>query len=106
VSNLTINDYWLTLLVSTILPIIVALVTKQQAKPAVKAFVLLLHSAISGWLTSLYATGGTFDPKSALLAIILGFVTATATHFGLLRPTKITGTDGAVASKTVHVGIG
>lgn len=104
-SVITISDYWLTLLVATVLPVITALITKQVAPSHLKSVVLLLLSVVSGWLTSLYATGGSFVLKEALLSVIVTFVTAVATHYGLLKPTSVTGRDGAV-QRALPGGIG
>ena len=92
----TIDEYWLNLLVSMFLPIVVALVTKRFATGNVKALVLLFLSIITGWLTSLQATGGTFEIESAITSIIVSFIAAAASHFGLLAPAGVTGKNGAV----------
>lgn len=103
--TVTIDDFWLTFLVATVLPAVTAFVTRRFASSAWGATVLLLLSVISGWLTSLYATGGSFDLKTAVIAIITTFVTAVASHYGLLKPTGITGSQGAI-QKAVPMGIG
>jgi hypothetical protein len=101
----TIDEYWLNLLISMILPIVVALVTKRFANGQVKAVVLLALSVITGWLTSLQATGGTFELKSAITSTVVSFVAAVAVHFGLLAPAGVTGADGVIA-RSVPGGIG
>ena len=103
---ITIDDFWLTFLVATILPAIVAFVTKRFAASQWGAVVLLFLSVISGWLTSLYAVPDhSFDPKTAAIAIVTTFVTAVATHFGLLKPVKITGSEGVI-QKAIPAGVG
>jgi hypothetical protein len=101
----TIDEYWLNLLISMLLPIVVAVVTKRFAAGSVKAVTLIALSVITGWLTSLQATGGAFEIKSAVTAVLVSFVAATASHFGLLAPANITGADGVV-QRTVQGGIG
>lgn len=93
----TIDEYWLTFAVSVALPIVVALVTKRLASGAVKSVTLLLLSVITGWLTSLYATGGVFELKAAAVGVAVSFITAVGAHFGLLGPSGITGKNGAIA---------
>lgn len=93
---LTIDDYWLTLLLSVFLPMIVALVTKQVASGTLKSIVLLALAAVTGTLTTIQANGGTFDWKAALTATIISFIVAVGTHFGLLKPTGVTGSEGAI----------
>lgn len=101
----TIDEYWLNLLISTFLPIVVALVTKRFATGTVKSLVLVFLSIITGFLTSLQATGGQFELESSITSILISFVTATAVHFGLLAPAGVTGRNGAV-SRSVPGGLG
>src|SRR5690348_3521771 len=102
---LEISNYWLTFVVGTILPAVVALVTQRCTSSAVKAVVLAALSAVAGVVTSVQEANGQFDWKSALSLFIVTFVTATAVHFGLLKPAGVTGTDGAIAS-AVPGGVG
>lgn len=95
---LEISDYWLTFVVGTILPAAVALVTQRCTSSAVKAAVLAALSAIAGVATSVQEANGHFEWKSALSLFIVTFVTATAVHFGLLKPAGVTGTNGAIAT--------
>jgi hypothetical protein len=103
---ITIDDFWLTFLIATILPAIVAFVTKRFADSVYGAITLLFLSVISGWLTSLNATPDhSFDLKTAFIAIVTTFITAVVTHFGLLKPARITG-SGGVVQKAQPAGIG
>lgn len=92
----TIDEMWLTFVVSVLLPMVTALITKRWAHNYIAPIILLLLSVVSGWLTSLYATNGTFDLKTAGISVFMSFVTAVGFHFGLLKPVGITGTDGAI----------
>lgn len=94
----TIDEYWLTFAVSTALPIIVALVTNRLASGTVKSLTLLFLSVITGWATSLYATGGSFELKAAAVGVIVSFITAVGSHFGLLSPSGVTGKNGGIAT--------
>lgn len=102
----TIDDYWLTALISVFLPMIVALITRQVASGTVKSLILLFLSAVTGTVTSWQATGGTFDLKDAVIATIMSFIVAVGMHFGLLAPTGVTGSEGAIQRKTASFGIG
>lgn len=102
---LVIDNYWLTLLLSVILPMIVALVTKQAASGAVKSLTLLFLAAVTGTVTSIQQNGGVFDWKAALLNTIVAFVIAVGVHFGLLKEINLTGADGLIQTK-VPGGIG
>lgn len=103
----TIDEYWLTFLVSVALPMVVAVVTKRLASGVVKSMVLLFLTVLTGWLTSLYATGGVFELKAAGVGVAVSFITAVGAHFGLLGPNglNITGKNGAIQT-TIRGGIG
>ncbi len=101
----TIDEYWLNLAISFFLPVVVALVTKRFASGTVKALTLAFLAVINGWLTSLVATGGTFELESAFTSVLLSFAMATAVHFGLWAPAAVTGRDGSIQMK-VQGGIG
>ena len=95
-SLVTIDEYWLTFAVSVLLPMIVAAVTRRFSAGAVKSLVLLLLAIVAGWLTSLQATGGEFELKAAVTAMFVSFITAVGFHYGLLKPTGVTGDNGAI----------
>lgn len=103
---MTIDQYYLTILISVVLPMITALVTKQFASGNVKSIVLLALAAINGTLTSIAANGGTFVVKDAVIGTVLSFVIAVGTHYGLLKENNITGSDGALAKVIPLVGLG
>lgn len=89
----------LSVTVSVLLPILVALVTARVADGAVKALVLLLLAAVTGLLTAwldAYHAGQAFDLLQAGFDTLVAFVIATAAHFGLWKPTSVTGSAGVV----------
>ena len=92
-----VPDYWLTFLVATVLPALVALVSKRYATASFKGVLLAALSAVTGVLTSVQMTGGELDLKVAFTNFIVAFVTAVTVHYGLLKPTGVTGSDGAIA---------
>lgn len=98
----TIPDLWLTFLVASVLPIVVGLIKSRYSSSRLGALLLLFFSVISGWLTSLSATDGTFEVKTAFTSIFISFVTAAGFHYGFLKPT---GTTEAVV-KAVPGGVG
>jgi hypothetical protein len=101
----TIDEYWLNLLVSTLLPVVVALVTKRFAEGSTRALILLFLSVLTGFFTTLQATGGTFELKATVVGILVSFVTAVATHTGLLNG-LVTGDGGVILKSLVPGGIG
>lgn len=101
----TIPDLWLTFLVATLIPILVGLVKARYSSTKVGSYLLLGLSVISGFLTSLYATGGVFELKTAAVSVVISFVTAYGAHKGFLSNVGVTGDDGVVLRK-VSGGIG
>jgi hypothetical protein len=85
-------------MVGVVLPILVGLVTKTVTRPAVKAMLLLLLSAVTGFLTEAL-NSDVFVWQQALFAWGITFVIGVAMHFGLWNPT-------GVATKAQMVGSG
>jgi hypothetical protein len=100
-----VPDLWLTFIIGTILPAVTALITNRFADSAVKAGVLVLLSVVAGALVQIQASGGTFDLVETLVAVFMTFITAAASHFALLKPFGVTGTEGVVA-RAVPGGLG
>jgi len=104
---MTIDDYWLTFLIATVLPAAVAVVTNRWASGTLKALVLILLSALNGWLTSLLSSGGRFELKAAAVGLFISFITAVTAHYGLTgtNALSITGRDGTI-QKALPGGLG
>lgn len=100
---------WLSLLVSVVLPAVVALVTKRYADSGLKAIVLAALAAVTGlcteWIAALN-TGTAFDWNSVLNFWVTSFLVAVAAHYGLLKPVGLSGTNGLVSLRTARAGIG
>jgi hypothetical protein len=80
----------LAIVVGTILPLLVGLVTKESWSGGVKAVLLAVLSAADGFLsTALDAANAhaSFDWKATFLTALTVFLTATGAHFGLWKPT-------------------
>ncbi len=103
----TINDFWLTFIVGTVLPALTALVSRRFSASAVKALVLLALSTVTGALTTLGVDGhgGHLHPRTFLIGLAVAYITAVVSHFGLLKPTGVTGDDGVIL-KAVPGGVG
>jgi hypothetical protein len=93
----TIDPTYLDIALAVVLPMVVALVTKQLADSWVKAVVLLLLSALTAAGSDMLAHGGTFTLGPTLGNFVLTFIIAVGMHYGLLKPTGITGSNGAIA---------
>jgi hypothetical protein len=100
-AGLTASE-WLTFLINTALPIVVALVTSRFADSAFKALVLLGLSAVSGVLVGVLAAvnaGQAIDWSHVLFTALVGYLIAVVAHFGLWKPVAVTGSAGVVQVK-------
>lgn len=106
-SDITASQ-WLSLAINVVLPIVVALVTSRVAGGAVKALVLLVLSALASYLVAILASvdaGSPVDWSQTTFTALVGLVVAVSTHFGVWKPTGVTGSDGLV-QRSVSAGIG
>lgn len=90
------------LLVSTILPLIVGLVTKYETRSGVRAVLLAALAAVTGLLTELgnaIQTGTTYNLGTGLVLALTAFLVAVGIHFGLLKPTGASDAVIAVGSE-------
>jgi hypothetical protein len=89
------------LLVAFVLPLLVGLVTTRVTSAAVKAWLLAALTLVASLLVELgrtVASGGVFDVGVALLAALPAFVVSVATHYGLWKPTGVSGAAQDVGS--------
>lgn len=99
--------YWLGLLVSVILPVLVGLVTTRVTSAGTKAVLLLALSTLNGFLVELVGPhdAGYSVGTAAVLALV-SFGTGVLSHFGLWKPTGVSGKaqDSLVTSGTHAAG--
>lgn len=76
------------LLFGALMPVIVGIVTKQVAQPAVKATTLLVLNAVNGILVDWFATPTGFDFKGAIVNALAGLVTSVGMYYGFLKQTN------------------
>ncbi|MBK0418265.1 hypothetical protein JD276_04370 [Leucobacter sp. CSA1] len=89
-------------LVATVLPLLVGLVTSTITHPGKRAVLLAVLSAVTGLLSELGAAltdGTTYNLGIGLLTALAAFLTAVGMHFGLYKPT---GTDKKLQSIGRH----
>lgn len=98
--------YWLGLVISVVLPVLVGLVTTRVTHEGIKAVLLLALSTANGFLVELagphdrgYSVG-----TAAVLALV-SFGTGVLAHFGLWKPTTIArrAQDVALTRKSVRL---
>lgn len=77
------------LLISTVLPLLVGLITKTTTNPGVKAVLLAVIALATSLLTELgqaVARGETYDIGRGLLLALPTFLIAVGLHYGLWKP--------------------
>jgi hypothetical protein len=82
----------LGMVVSTILPILVGLVTTRVTNGGLKAVLLAALSAVTGLGTELLAalnSGTTYDLGNGLIFALTSFAIAVSLHYGLWKPTTV-----------------
>lgn len=83
--------YWLGLLISVLLPVLVGLVTTRVTSPGVKAVLLLALSTANGFLVELANPGPGYSVGTAAVLALVAFGTGVLAHFGLWKPTGLSG---------------
>ncbi|GHF77162.1 hypothetical protein ACFFSH_33200 [Streptomyces filamentosus] len=83
--------YWLGLLISVVLPILVGLVTTRVTHAGTKAVLLLALTALNGFVIELANPGPGWDAGTAAVLALVSFATAVLAHFGLWKPTGVSG---------------
>ncbi|MFJ8995626.1 hypothetical protein ACIRQH_35125 [Streptomyces sp. NPDC102279] len=84
--------YWLGLLTSVVLPVLVGLVTTRVTHAGLKAVLLLALSAVTGFVVE-YAgphDAGYSVGTAAVLALV-AFASAVLSHFGFWKPVGVSG---------------
>lgn len=92
--------YWLGLLVSVVLPVLVGLVTTRVTSARAKAVLLLALTAATGFLVELAGPHGDgYSVGSAVLLWAVSFGTGVLTHFGLWKPVGVSAKTQDLFSK-------
>ena len=102
--EILLDAYWLNVVVGVVLPILVALVTKQFASSAAKSITLVFLTVLGSGLVQAQEAGG-FITEEAISNSVAQFVIAVAAYYGVWKPTRVAGADGRVAA-AVPGGIG
>lgn len=91
--------YWLGLVVTFVLPILVGLVTSKVTSGGVKAVVLLALSTLNGFLVELAHPGPGYSVGTAAVLALVSFGTAVAMHFGLWKPAGVSAAAQAFGTR-------
>lgn len=84
------NAYWIGLLISVVLPVLVGLVTTRVTHSGVQAVLLLALTAVNGFLTEFAAPHPSgYSVGAAVILWAVSFGTGVLSHFGLWQPTTV-----------------
>lgn len=86
----------------TIVPILVGLLTKLHASPAVRGLLNLVLSAVTGLIAVAVTQDGVLD-KASIVAGFMALVASVGTYYGVLKPIGVT---GAIQRATADFGLG
>jgi uncharacterized membrane protein len=101
---MTLTPVIVTILIGTVLPLLVGLVTKLDASSNVKKISLITISAVQGVIVNATLIDGTaLISSEMLLFAALAWVAALGSYFKVLKPT---GVAPAVQNRTANIGIG
>lgn len=100
-TTVALDVEFVSLLIGTVIPLLVGLLTKLNASSGVKAVVNALLAALAGFLTE--AGSDEFVLGSAIVTVLLTWAVSVATYYGLYKPT---GTSQAVQRSTRNFGVG
>lgn len=94
---MTVNNldsaYWLGLVITFVLPLLVGVVTTHVTHPGIQAVLLLLFTAANGLLVEYLAPHPAgYSITSAIVLALVAFVMSVAAHFGLWKPTGLSST--------------
>lgn len=103
--TVTLSTALLQVLIGTVLPMAVAVVTHQMASSRYKAVVLTVLSVVAGVATQMLRNNGHLVVGQAALLSAVSFAVAYVAHAGLLKPLGLTGSAGAIA-RTMPAGLG
>jgi hypothetical protein len=81
--------YWIGLLVSVVLPVLVGLVTTRVTSAGLKGVLLLALSTLNGFLVELANPGPNYDVQTAIILSLVAFGTGVLAHFGLWKPAGV-----------------
>lgn len=102
--QITINSLFVTLIVSTLIPLLVGVVTKLGASSSIKVVTMLVLNAVSALFTVGTQQDGTaVISKTAAIYALFGVVQSVALYYGVWKPS---GVSAAINTKTSNVGIG
>lgn len=94
--------YWLGLVISVVLPVLVGLVTTRVVSAGTKAVLLLALTTANGFLVELAGPHDAgYSVGTAVVLALVSFGTGVLAHFGLWKPTGVSARAQAVGAQEV-----
>lgn len=100
--SISIDPTVLTVLLGSVLPLLVRLVTTNFASSKLQAALLALLAAATGALSAAQTNAGVLS-KDTLVFAAAAWVMAVASHYGFHKPTGVT---DWVGDQTAGIGVG
>lgn len=100
-TTIVLDAQFVSLLIGTVIPLVVGLLTKLNASSGVKAVTNALLAALTGFLTE--AGSDEFVLGTAVVTVLMTWAVSVATYYGLYKPT---GASQAVQRSTSKFGVG
>ncbi|GAA3718359.1 hypothetical protein [Streptomyces tremellae] len=97
--------YWLGLVTSVLLPVLVGLVTTKVTSGGTKAVLLLALSTINGFVVEWANAGDGWSWGTAAVLSLVSFGTGVLSHFGLWKPTTVSAKVQAARLFRKNVGL-
>lgn len=99
--------YWIGLVISVVLPVLVGLVTTRVTHAGTKAVLLLALSTLNGLLVEVLHPVDGFNLGTAVVLAVVSFATAVLSHFGLWKPTGVSSKaqDSLITARTEPKGV-
>jgi len=89
-TTITLSAFLVTLLISYLIPLVTALLTKVTASPTVKQLVTAFLAAVNGFVVAAtQADGSALFTKEMLLFAVISFITANVGYISLWKPHAI-----------------
>lgn len=100
-AQVQISPFFMTMLVSTVLPLLVGIFTRSTTRPIIKGIILLFLNAASSLLLGAAMVGsGYIVTKESAITALLAFVASVGTYTGLWKKAGVTSSAVAVPGPT------
>lgn len=87
---MTVNALVVTILLGTVLPILVGLVTKLDAPSGMKGSILIVLNAVQAGVVSATTSDGSASfTRESIVLFLFGLATSLSTYYGVYKPLDV-----------------